>query len=58
MSKELLRRIARARDQLDQNLRALRHVGATKADVRAIRDLIEVANSLEVEARELAKEKC
>jgi hypothetical protein len=55
---ELLQRILRARDQLDQNLRALRDARGSKADVRALYDLIEVANGLEVECRELVKEKC
>jgi hypothetical protein len=57
VSEELLVRIGRAREQLDDVLRALRDARGSKADVRTLYDLIEVANSLEREARALAKEK-
>ena len=57
MSEELLVRIGKVREQLDDALRSLRDARASKVDCRAIYDLIEVANSLEREARMLAKEK-
>jgi hypothetical protein len=57
MSAELLERIGRARDQLDCALRNLRDARGSKAEVRAIYDLIESANQLEIEARAMAKEK-
>ena len=57
MSEELLVRIGKVREQLDDALRSLRDARASKVDCRAIYDLIEVANALEIEARMLAKEK-
>jgi hypothetical protein len=55
-AEELLGRIGRAREQLDSALRKLRDARGSKADVRAIYDLIEVANLLEIETRALARE--